>query len=130
MKRINLIELSKIIFDKSTALEFLCKRFNVNNMICCPDCNSEKYYVMTRGNLRCSKCKINYKPFSDTAFNAVSTDYTKWLALIKLFDLGISARKAATEADVSYPTALHAFDTIRRYTKSFPYLMMYHYCWA
>ena len=113
MKRINLIELSKIISEKSTALEFLCKRFNANNMICCPDCNSEKYYVMTRGNLRCSKCKINYKPFSDTAFNAVSIDYTKWLALIKLFDLGISARKAAPEADVSYLTALHAFDTIR-----------------
>ena len=113
MTRVNLIELSKIIFDKSTALEFLCKRFNADNMICCPDCNSEKYYIMTRGNLRCSKCKINYKPFSDTQFNAVSIDYTKWLALIKLFDLGISARKAATETDVSYPTALHVFDTIR-----------------
>jgi len=113
MKRINLIELSKIISDKSIALEFLCKRFNIHNKICCPNCNSKKYYVMTRGNLRCNKCKTNYKPFSNTQFNRINIDYSKWLVLIKLFDLGISARKATSEADVSYPTALHAFDAIR-----------------
>jgi len=37
----------------------------------------------------------------------------KWLSLIKLFDLGISARQAAREVSVSYPTALNVFDSIR-----------------
>ena len=37
----------------------------------------------------------------------------KWLSLIKLFDLGISARQAAREVSVSYTTALNAFDSIR-----------------
>jgi len=68
---------------------------------------------MSRGNLRCNKCKTNYKPFSNTQFNKINVDYSKWLILTKLFDLGISARKAAAEVDVSYPTALHCFDAIR-----------------
>ena len=112
-KTINLIELSKIVSDKSTSLEFLYKRFTNTNSVHCPKCDSEKYYLMSRGNLRCSKCKINYKPFSDTRFDTINIDYSKWLVLIKLFDLGISARRAAREVDVSYPTALHSFDVMR-----------------
>jgi len=112
-KRINLIELSKIISDKLSSLEFLCKRFNADNKICCPNCSSEKYYIMSRGNLRCNKCKTNYKPFSKTQFDRINIDYSKWLVLIKLFDLGISARCAAKEGDVSYPTALYSFDVMR-----------------
>ena len=68
---------------------------------------------MSRGNLRCNKCRTNYKPFSNTQLSKINIDYSKWLVLIKLFDLGISARKATVEDDVSYPTALHSFDTIR-----------------
>ena len=68
---------------------------------------------MSRGNLRCSKCRTDYKPFSDTQIDKINIDYSKWLALIKLFDLGISARRAAREVDISYPTALHCFDAVR-----------------
>jgi hypothetical protein len=32
---------------------------------------------MSRGNLRCSKCKTNYKPFSDTQFDKINIDYSK-----------------------------------------------------
>ena len=68
---------------------------------------------MNKGKLRCSKCKKDYKPFPNSQFNLINIDYSKWLALIKLFDLGISARRAASEAGVSYPTALNCFDIIR-----------------
>jgi len=45
--------------------------------------------------------------------SCVKIDHVKWLSLIKLFDFGISARQAAREVSVSYPTALNAFDSIR-----------------
>jgi len=112
-KIIDLIELSKIVSDKSTSLEFLCKRFNSENNLSCPNCHFKKYYVMNRGNLRCVKCKTNYKPFCNVYLNTVNVNYSKWLILLKLFDLGISTRKAAIESGVSYPTALHCFDAIR-----------------
>ncbi|MFN3654220.1 MAG: IS1595 family transposase [Candidatus Nitrosotenuis sp.] len=68
---------------------------------------------MARGRVRCHKCRADYNPFSNTWLATVSIPYNKWLSLIKLFDLGISARRAAKEAGVSYPAALKAFDTIR-----------------
>jgi len=68
---------------------------------------------MAKGYLRCVDCKSDYNPFKDTWLNIVKIDHVKWLSLIKLFDLGISARQAAREVSVSYPTALNVFDSIR-----------------
>ncbi len=47
-----------------------------------------------------------YKPFSGTQFDKINIDYSKWSVLIKLSDLGISARRATKQVGVSYPTAL------------------------
>ena len=68
---------------------------------------------MTKGYLRCVDCKSDYNPFKDTWLSTVKIDHVKWLVLMKLFDLGISARQSAREASISYPTALHVFDCIR-----------------
>ena len=38
---------------------------------------------------------------------------SQWLALIKLFDLSVSARKASSEVQLSYKTTLRAYDIIR-----------------
>jgi hypothetical protein len=51
-----------------------------------------------------------------TQFGMLRISYTKRLTIIKLFDLGISARRAAKEAGLIYPTALKAFDTIRYFS--------------
>ena len=67
---------------------------------------------MRRGNLRYNKCRANYKSFSGTSLDEINIDYAKWLLLIKLFGLGVSARKAAAESDVIYPTTLHTFDVM------------------
>ncbi len=111
--------MSKIIYNKSTALKFLCKQFQKKNTIHCTSCDSVNYYIISRGKLRCKDCKTDYRPLSGTWFDIISIDFTKRLVLIKLFDLGISARRAAKEADVRYPTALNAFDCIR-------YSILYH----
>jgi len=39
--------------------------------------------------------------------------YSKWLALIKLFELSVSAKTASEQMYLSYKTTLKAFDTIR-----------------
>ena len=102
-----------MISDKLASLEFLCERFGSTNPICCSKRGPPKYYLMSRGNLRCGKCKTNYGPFSDTRLGRINVDYPKWPVLIKLFDPGIGARRAAREVDVSYPTALRSFDVVR-----------------
>ncbi len=68
---------------------------------------------MNKGRIRCKNCRYDYNPFANIWINKAILPYDKWLSLIKLFYLGISARRAAKETGTSYPTALKAFDTIR-----------------
>ena len=51
--------------------------------------------------------------FVSTKFGTVRITYSKWLAIIKLFELSVSANEAAQQMDLDYKTVLKAFDTIR-----------------
>lgn len=106
-------DFANIIRSENIALNFLLKERKQINTISCPSCKSRRYYVMKKGRIRCKKCRHDYNPFIDTWLNKTKVTYDKWLSLIKLFDLGISARRAAKEAGTCYPTTLKAFDAIR-----------------
>ena len=69
---------------------------------------------MVRGNLCCTKCKIDYRPFGRVRINDVKIDAVKWLVLVKMFDIGTSVRRAV-EPETSYPTALRTFDCMRKH---------------
>ena len=92
----------------------MCDKFlKMGNRIKCVHCRHEKYYVQSRERLRCAKCKKDYRPFQNTPLGSIKISFQKWLVLIKLFKLCISANEAAKEAGVSYPTALAAYDCMR-----------------
>ncbi|MEM3008132.1 MAG: hypothetical protein QXY15_08765 [Candidatus Nitrosotenuis sp.] len=112
----DILKFARAINSESDAIRFLdqCSRkHHLRKSIQCLSCRSKKYYIMNKGYARCQRCLADYNPFSNTQFGVLRISYTKWLTIIKLFDLGISARRAAREAGLSYPTALKAFDTIR-----------------
>ena len=68
---------------------------------------------MSKSYLRCTKCRNDYNPFYGTWIYEIRIDAVKWIALIKLFEIGTSARRASIEIEISYPTALAAFDCMR-----------------
>lgn len=114
MTKTNIIKFASIIQSRNSATKFLCDRFiKLGNEIRCTHRDHKEYYVQTRERLRCAKCKKDYRPFQDTALGSIKIDFQKWLALIELFKLCISANEAAKEAEVSYPTALAAYDCMR-----------------
>ncbi len=113
MHIVRIVDIHKIIASEKSALTYISNKL-IDKPVRCPMCRSKKFYLMNRGNFRCRNCKIDYNPLSSTHFSIVNIPLYKWLALIKLFELSISARKAAIEAGVSYPTALKAFGSIRR----------------
>ena len=43
----------------------------------------------------------------------IRIDPIKWFVLIKMFDLETSDQRVVIEANVSYPTGLYAFDSVR-----------------
>jgi len=104
--------LGKIISDEKESLEFLRSRYN--KRIHCPFCKSRQIYIMgSRRQFRCRKCKKDFKPFAHSRFQLVKIPYSKWLALVKLFELSVSALVASEQTRTSYKTTLKAFGIIR-----------------
>lgn len=110
MNGMNLIELGKITSDEMESFKYLCN--NVKDLSC-PNCGSIEFYFMTRQRLRCCDCGKDFRPLSNTRLSGIKIKASKWLILIKLFELSISARKASEEANLSYKVTLKAFDVIR-----------------
>ena len=87
------------------------KKEQIGNV--CPFCGGQEFYFMSSGRLRCSSCKSDYNPFTDTYFSRLRISSVSWLLLIKLFELEVSARKSSIQLGVSYPTTLKGFDILR-----------------
>jgi len=112
MGTMNLPDLIHICGTEESAFQYLFSR--KRELPSCPSCNYMQFYFMRRNRLRCARCRRDFHPFQGTPLATMRIPYTSWLLLIKLFELEVSARKAGLQTGVSYPTALRAFDTIRR----------------
>lgn len=107
----DLISLARIVSDDKRSFDYILDRLTDTS---CLFCHHKKHYVMSRKRLRCRKCRSDYNPLTGSKFSIINLPYSKWLALIKLFELAISARQASVQAGVSYKTALKSFHIIRR----------------
>ena len=95
------MEFSKMVSDERLSVEFLQKKYK--KRLGCKHCGSEKfYYPKNRNRVRCAGCKKDLRLFSHTMFGRVRITYSKWLAIIKLFQLSISANEAAYQMGLNY----------------------------
>ncbi len=106
-------ELVKLLNNEKGIAEFLYKRKKSTGSIACPFCGKKRFYMMDRKRIRCKKCRKDHDFLKDTYFGNLRIGYGKWLMLIKLFELEVSARKAGIQLGLSYPAVHKAFDTIR-----------------
>jgi len=109
MNSMNLIELGRITSDERESFQNLCNKFKD---LSCPNCEHRVYYFMSRQRLRCKICGKDFSPLKSTKFSEIKISASRWLILIKLFELSISARKASVEMNMSYKTTLKAFDLL------------------
>lgn len=79
----------------------------------CTRCSSYKIYRIRGQKYRCKRCGYTFHDFSNRWINKLRISYKKWLWIIKLFELEVSARKIADQTKLSYPTALKAVDILR-----------------
>jgi len=110
----DLPQLIKTCITEQRAFDYLFSQSQETSRIHCPSCNSTDYYLMNRKRLRCRTCRRDYHPFYGTPFTRLKIPVVSWLLLIKLFELEVSARKASSQLDISYPTTLKAFELFRR----------------
>jgi transposase len=111
MNSMNLIELGRISSDERESFRYLCNKFKD---LSCPSCEQQGCYFMSRQRLRCKICGKDFNPLKSTKFAEIKISASRWLILIKLFELSISARKASVEMNLSYKTTLKAFDLLRK----------------
>ncbi len=111
MQHMETREFGRLISDDNQALEYLWNRIGER---CCPHCNSSGYYFMGSKRIRCKQCKRDCWPLKQTKFSLMKISPSKWLYLIKLFELSVSAKNASRELHLSYKTTLNGFNLLRQ----------------
>lgn len=103
----------KLIKTENSARLYFRKKCWKNGRIFCTRCNSRKVYRITGKRYRCKNCKYTFHDFTGRWINKLNCSFKTWLWLAKLFELEVSALRAAVQCGISYPTALKAYDLIR-----------------
>lgn len=80
----------------------------------CPRCAAGGAYALADGRWRCADCRYTFGLLTETWLEACRLSPLTWLWVIKLFELELVAQQAGVQLDLSYPTILRAFTTIRR----------------
>ncbi len=104
--------LSEVDEEKARRL-FLRYRWKRDLKIC-PRCAGRMVVQIRRNRLLCSDCRYEFGDFTGTCLGLLRVGFRQWLWLIKLFERDFSARQAARELGLSYPTVLKGFNIIRR----------------
>lgn len=103
-----------LIFKPSAARRLLRHLRYKNGRVFCHACGGRRVYRLAQGRYRCRRCRLTFGLLTGTWLAQCRIELSTWLWLIKLFELEVTARQAAIQTGVSYPTALRAFTTIRR----------------
>jgi transposase len=79
----------------------------------CIRCGSRKLYRLGEKRYRCALCRYTFQDFSGRWVGQLTVTAKKWLWILKLFELETTTRGIASEAEISYPTALKAAHLVR-----------------
>jgi len=76
----------------------------------CPGCNYNKYWVIRRGEYKCTKCKHEWTPYR----LPLRLTKTQWQKILRYFILGLSSNKIASETGTDKRRILRALNTTRK----------------
>jgi transposase len=110
----DIIRFSKIASSEDKAQAFLKKRCWPDGIIFCIRCEKKKVHKLSSGRYRCQSCGLTFSDFTGRWLGQLNVSACQWLWVIKLFEMGLSARKIGQETALSYPTALKAVNLIRK----------------
>jgi transposase len=102
-----------LIKQENAARLFLIRSCWKNYRRFCIKCRNYKIYRIVGKKYRCKRCGYTFHDFIGRWINKVKISCKKWLWIIKLFELELSARKISQQVGLSYPTVLKALNTIR-----------------
>jgi transposase len=108
------LDLYQVIHSDKKAFRYVSKICRKNGHRICAYCYSRKVYAIPDQRFRCKRCGSRFSAFTNRWYGQLKISPSKWLGILKLFELEVSSRRIAREIDVSYPTALKATTMIRQ----------------
>jgi transposase len=110
----DIIEISQIAVNKNKARKHFEQYIWPQNQYYCFRCGDTKIYQLANDRYRCAGCRLTFGLFTARWLGRMNLSASEWIWIIKLFELGVSARKIAREVQVSYPSALRAVSPVRQ----------------
>lgn len=108
----NLIELSKYLQDEALAEKYLLDNGILKTWTQCPNCNSEKLGKISRGRIKCYKCKKEWHKRKDSILEPFKLDCGIFIATVKLFGNGFSIYDTVKEINIDKRTISRLFKAI------------------
>ena len=110
---VNIREFKNVVKTDKKAYRYLKQYCEKKGHLFCANCGRADPYHLASGRMRCRRCKSDFNLFSGRWLSNVRLPPAQWLWMVKLFVLEVSTNTAASELEISYPTALRAMDAIR-----------------
>lgn len=111
----NVMEFRIVVRSESSALKYVEKVCGSDGGFACPRCVEKLslYRIEEGRRRRCGACSHTFSLVSGRWMGRVKIPFVKWLWIVKLYELEMTARTISEEIDISYPTVLKAVNTIR-----------------
>jgi transposase-like protein len=111
-KNMNLIELSKYLNDEDLAEKYLLEKEILKTWTNCPHCNSDKLGKISRGRIKCYKCKKEWHKRSGSILESLHLADGIFIALLKLFCDGRNITSTQNELGIDIKTVRYLFNLI------------------
>jgi len=109
----NLLELSELLLDEKKAGEYLLKVGILKTFTECEKCGSNRITKISRGRHRCNSCLSEWSNKKGSILYNNNLSYSKFIGIVKLFEMGITADLASLEIGVNHITVKNNYNTIR-----------------
>jgi len=106
----NIIELSKYLQDEQAAEEYLYDKWILKRFTTCPHCESDKIGYISRGRIKCYKCKKEWHKRKDSFLEGKQISFSKFIAFIKLYadEVGVNQIADELELDIKSVITIHS----------------------
>jgi transposase-like protein len=121
----NLIELSKYLQDEQAAENYLYEKEILKRFTVCPHCGSDKLGHISRGRIKCYKCKKEWHKRKGSFLEGKQISASKFIAFLKLYadEYGVNRISEELGIDIKSVIELHSkirCEVINAYYKTKP----------
>jgi len=105
--------LAKIAADEEKAESYLREKGILKTFTECPYCGNEHFGKVRRNSYKCYRCKREWSPRKGSILENSKVIFSKFLLVLKLFELEVSVLKASKESKLAYRTTYRLYELIR-----------------